>query len=39
MYEPWHVRYVGVEMAQKVYDSGLCLEEYLGIESVYENTI
>ena len=29
-YEPWHIRYVGKELAQKVYDSGLCLEEYLG---------
>lgn len=34
-YEPWHIRYVGVAMAQAVYDSGLCLEEYLGISSVY----
>lgn len=31
-YEPWHIRYVGKELAQKVYDSGLCLEEYLGEE-------
>lgn len=35
MYEPWHVRYLGKETAQKVYESGLCLEEYLGITSVY----
>ena len=28
-YEPWHVRWVGVEMAQKIKDSGLCMEEYL----------
>lgn len=28
-YEPWHVRYLGVELATKVYESGLCLEEYL----------
>lgn len=34
-YEPWHVRYVGKEMAKAVFDSGLCLEEYLGITSVY----
>ena len=27
--EPWHFRYVGVENAQKIKDSGLCLEEYL----------
>ena len=37
MYEPWHVRYLGTELAKKVYDSGLCLEEYLGITSVYAN--
>ncbi len=36
-YEPWHVRYLGRELAKKVYDSGLCLEEYLGITSSYED--
>ena len=35
IYEPWHVRYLGVEKATLVYNSGLCLEEYLGIDSVY----
>jgi D-alanyl-D-alanine carboxypeptidase len=34
-YEPWHVRYLGIEMAAKVHDSGLCLEEYFGIPSAY----
>ncbi|MBR6918210.1 MAG: M15 family metallopeptidase [Clostridia bacterium] len=34
-YEPWHVRYLGKDVAKKVYESGLCLEEYLGITSVY----
>ncbi len=29
-YEPWHYRYVGVEDAVKITESGLCLEEYLG---------
>lgn len=28
-YEPWHYRYVGRETAAKLYESGLCLEEYL----------
>lgn len=35
MYEPWHLRYLGAENAKKVYDSGLTLEEYLGIDSKY----
>lgn len=34
-YEPWHVRYLGKDTAAAVYESGLCLEEYLGIDSVY----
>ena len=29
VYEPWHWRFVGVEYAKKIKDSGLCLEEYL----------
>ena len=35
MYEPWHIRYVGLENAQLIHDSGLTLEEYLGIDSYY----
>lgn len=38
MYEPWHIRYVGVDMATKIYNSGLCLEEYFGITSAYAVT-
>ena len=34
-YEPWHLRYVGTKTARAVYESGLCLEEYCGISSVY----
>ena len=29
IYEPWHYRYVGVELAMELKDSGLCLEEYM----------
>ncbi|MCT4661255.1 MAG: D-alanyl-D-alanine carboxypeptidase family protein [Tissierellales bacterium] len=29
-YEPWHLRYLGVDLATKVYESGLTYEEYLG---------
>jgi len=36
-YEPWHIRYLGVEKAEEVYKSGLTLEEFLGIDSVYQN--
>ncbi|MBR1739075.1 MAG: M15 family metallopeptidase [Ruminococcus sp.] len=35
MYEPWHVRYVGKELARYLTDNGLTLEEYFGITSVY----
>lgn len=29
-YEPWHIRYVGVEVAKAIEESGLTLEEYLN---------
>ena len=35
IYEPWHIRYLGVELATDLYNSGLCLEEFFGITSVY----
>lgn len=31
IYEPWHYRYVGREYAKEIYDSGLCLEEWLTL--------
>ncbi len=31
MYEPWHVRYLGISTAKLVSDSGLTLEEFLGV--------
>ena len=37
MYEPWHVRYIGVDLATKVTKSGLSLEEYFGITSQYQD--
>ncbi len=30
IYEPWHYRYVGTEVAKELHSSGLCLEEYLN---------
>ena len=35
IYEPWHFRYVGLELAKEITDSGLCLEEFFGIDSEY----
>ena len=29
IYEPWHYRYVGREIAEEIHDLGMCLEEYL----------
>ena len=39
MYESWHLRYVGKELAQELYNNGdwLTLEEYYGITSEYAN--
>ena len=36
-YQPWHIRYVGPELATKLYNNGkwIALEEYFGISSVY----
>ena len=31
VYEPWHYRYVGVEMAQELKTLGVCLEEYIDM--------
>lgn len=38
MYEPWHIRYVGKDLATKLYNNGewITLEEYFGIDSKYE---
>lgn len=31
IYEPWHYRYVGREIAAEIHELGLCLEEYLDM--------
>lgn len=36
-YESWHLRYVGVEAATEIMEQGLCLEEYLDIDSEYKD--
>lgn len=30
IYEPWHYRYVGCQVAKEIYERGITLEEYLG---------
>ena len=35
IWEPWHLRYVGTDLAATLYSSGQTLEEYLGVTSVY----
>ena len=38
IYESWHYRYVGVELATKLYNNGdwITMEDYFGITSSYE---
>lgn len=38
VYEPWHVRYIGKEKAKIITESGLSLEEYYGITSIYADS-
>ena len=37
-YESWHLRYVGKELAQKLYNNGnwITLEEYYKLTSIYQ---
>ena len=35
IYEPWHYRWVGRDNARAIYESGLCLEEYLARQEVH----
>ncbi len=37
VYEPWHLRYLGTELATDVQESGLCIEEYFNIDSAYQD--
>lgn len=38
IYEPWHYRYVGVEIATEIMTRGITFEEYLGIIGTPEET-
>lgn len=39
VYEAWHFRYVGFDLAEKLYNNGnwLTMEDYFGITSKYQN--
>jgi len=34
IYEPWHLRYLGIDLATEVYQSGLTYEEFLSEENI-----
>lgn len=36
-YEPWHYRYVGVELATKIKDEGITFDEYYAYHCEYKN--
>ena len=38
-YESWHLRYVGYDLAKKLYNNGdwISLEEYFGVDSKYQD--
>ncbi len=38
-YEPWHIRFVGVEHAKAMKKNGLCLEEYVAKIKEQENAL
>ena len=38
IYEPWHYRYVGVEIATEIMSRGITFEEYLGLVGAPEET-
>lgn len=35
-YEPWHLRYIGKDIAKEIKKQDICLEEYLGVTSEYQ---
>ena len=37
-FEPWHLRFVGTEIAQEMYNNNQSLEEYLGLASVKKDS-
>lgn len=39
IYEPWHYRYVGKDVARTMYEQGICLEEYIQHMKEYERAV
>lgn len=37
-YEPWHIRYVGKQVAAEIYEGNITLEEYLGFKYNQNNS-
>ena len=39
IFEPWHYRYVGEELAKTLYNNGdwITMEDYFGVDSAYKN--
>lgn len=37
-FEPWHLRFVGTEIAQEMYNNNQSLEEYLGLAAVKKDS-
>ncbi len=39
IYEPWHLRYVGIDLATKLYNAGdwITMESYFGLTSQYQD--
>lgn len=39
IYEPWHYRYVGKDVARTMYEQGICFEEYIQQMKEYERAV
>ena len=38
IYEPWHFRFVGLDLAKKIHESGLTLEETMQLENIKKSS-
>lgn len=39
IYEPWHFRYVGLELAQELYELDMCMEEYMNMLTATQQSV